>query len=168
MERAGNRRLPVARALALIGLGVVVAVACGGPQKQEGTGAVCFRADDCKPGFACVPEAAGSTKRVCSTDLSLIVSMVDGAPLEAAAPATGGDAGASAGGAPATGGEPAGGAPATGGEATTAGAPASAGAGLGGSGGSGKAGSASGGAGAGAGSAGAPTGGAGASAGTGG
>ena len=151
--------MPVLRALALIGLGAVWAAACGGPQTQESSGAVCFRADDCKPGFACVPEAAGSSKRVCSTDLSLIVSMVDGAPLEAAAPAAGGDAGASAGGAPATGGQPATG----GGAGTTAGAPATGGTANGGGAGSGTAGMAAGGA-----SAGAATGGGGASAGTGG
>lgn len=69
-------------------------MACGGPQKPIDGGAVCFRSDDCKVGFACVPETKGSSKRVCSADLSSIVYMVDGAPPEAAAPtpdaATGG------------------------------------------------------------------------------
>ena len=86
MTRAGNQRLPVFRGLALLGLGVVWAAACGGPQKQAGAGAVCFRTDDCQTELACVPETIGSSTRVCSADASGIVSMVDGAPLEAAAP----------------------------------------------------------------------------------
>lgn len=116
MTRAGNERLPLGRALAPLGLGLVVAMACGGPQKQTGAGAVCFRTDDCRPGYACVPEAAGSSKRVCSTDLTLIVSTVDGAP-----PSAVGDAGASSDGVPAIGGD-----------ASTAGGTANAGAATGG------------------------------------
>ncbi|HEY5377630.1 MAG TPA: hypothetical protein VIK01_28315 [Polyangiaceae bacterium] len=86
MTPAGNQRLPLLRGLALLGLGVVWAAACGGPQKQTGAGAVCFRFDDCQPGFACVPQTKGSSTSVCSADAGGIVSMVDGAPLEAAAP----------------------------------------------------------------------------------
>jgi hypothetical protein len=153
MTRAGNQRLPVFRGLAMLGLGVVWAMACGGPQKQAGAGAVCFRTDDCQTELACVPEAIGSSTRVCSADASGIVSMVDGAPLEAAAPMpdaavggaggmqtpaggsnaagatgtpNGGSAGAASAGAPAKGGS---------GGAGTAGAPAK-----GGSGGTGAAG----------------------------
>src|SRR5437870_4453451 len=116
MKRAAMKRLALMRALGLLGLGIVVVIACGGPQKQAGGGAVCFRADDCEPGFACVPEAAGSSKRVCSNDLTLIVSTVDGAP-----PAQDGEAGASSAGAAAIGGE-----------ASTAGGAANAGAPMGG------------------------------------
>jgi hypothetical protein len=193
MTRAGNQRLPVLRGLALLGLGVIWAAACGGPQKQAGAGAVCFRTDDCQDGLACVPEAMGSATRVCSADLSGIVAMVDGAPLEAAASmpdaAAGGSyagsvatpaAGSSAAGAanlPAggSGGAGAAGAPAKGGSggragAGTAGAPAK-----GGSGGTGTAGApAKGGSGGGggaevnAGSGGTPTGSGGATAGSGG
>src|SRR5450755_4746572 len=86
MTRAGNQRPTLFRGLGLLGLGVVWAAACGGPQKQTGAGAVCFRFDDCQPGFACVPQTKGSSTSVCSADAGGIVSMVDGAPLEAAAP----------------------------------------------------------------------------------
>src|SRR5450631_428419 len=102
MTRPGNQRVPLLRGLALLGLGVVWAAACGGPQKQTGTGAVCFRTDDCQPGYACVPQATGSSTRVCSADLSGIVSMVDGAPLEAAAPMPDAAAGGSYAGSNAT------------------------------------------------------------------
>jgi hypothetical protein len=112
MTRARNQRLSVFRALGSIGLGAVWAVACGGPQKQVDGGAVCFRSDDCKVGFACVPETMGSSKRVCSADLSSIVFMVDGAPPEAAAPASDAATGGSDGGVPpAAGGSDAAGAP---------------------------------------------------------
>ncbi|MEP7050639.1 MAG: hypothetical protein ABJB12_09815 [Pseudomonadota bacterium] len=97
MKGAGNERL--LRALGLLGLGAIAGLACGGPQEQAGRGAVCFRTEDCQVGFACVPEAAGSSKRVCGNDLTLIVSTVDGAPPEAD-----GGAGPSAGGAPTAGG----------------------------------------------------------------
>jgi hypothetical protein len=141
MTRAGNQRLPVFRGLALLGLGVVWAAACGGPQKQAGAGAVCFRTDDCQTELACVPETIGSSTRVCSADASGIVSMVDGAPLEAAAPMPDAAAGGSYAGSMAT---PVGGANAAGatsapsggnGGAGSAGAPAK-----GGSGGAGAAG----------------------------
>ena len=129
MVRSADRRLPVIRALALIGLGAVLAAACGGPQPQVGSGAVCFRSEDCKPGFACVAEVVNSSKHICSADLSSIVFMVDGAPPEAAAP-SGGEAGSSVGG---TGAEPtSAGAAATGGAHASNGGSAS---GLGGTGG---------------------------------
>jgi hypothetical protein len=154
MTRAGNHRLPVFRGLALLALGVVWAVACGGPQKQAGAGAVCFRTDDCQTELACVPEVTGSSTRVCSADASGIVSMVDGAPVEAAAPQPDAAAGGSYAGSAAIpgGGSNAAGATSSpnGGSAGTAaaGAPASAGAGTagapgkGGNGGAGTAGAA--------------------------
>src|SRR6478609_7676367 len=83
MPRARNRRLSVLRALVLLVTGAVWALACGGPQPLGAQGSVCFRADDCKAGLACVPEALGAAKHVCSADLSGIVSMVDGAAPEA-------------------------------------------------------------------------------------
>ena len=146
MTRPGNQRLPLLRGLALLGLGLVWAAACGGPQKQTGAGAVCFRFDDCEPGLACVPETKGSSTSVCSADAGGIVSMVDGAPLEAAAPVPDAAAGGSYAGSNAT---PAGGSNAAGaanppaggsGGAATAGAP-----GKGGSGGAGAAGAPAGG-----------------------
>ncbi|HET7540470.1 MAG TPA: hypothetical protein VFK05_11385 [Polyangiaceae bacterium] len=109
------------RALVLLGLGGVWAAACGGPQPLGAAGSVCFRADDCQAGLACVPEAPESEKRICSADLSGIVSMVDGAAPEA------GDMPEATGGAPAT---PQGGSPATGGalSPSAGGKPAAAGA----------------------------------------
>lgn len=86
------------RALTLVGLGGIWAVACGGPQELAGAGTVCFRADDCKAGLFCVPVKVGAAESRCSADLSNIVSMVDGAPAEAAA-ALGGASGSAAGGA---------------------------------------------------------------------
>jgi hypothetical protein len=150
MSRARNRRLPILRTLVLIGLGGTWAIACGGPQPLGAAGSVCFRADECHPGLACVPESLGASKHVCSADLSGIVSMVDGAAPEAGdmpeamggspaapqagSPSTGtppsaGAAGKPAmGGAPGTGGGPTGGSPAAGappaGGASSAGAPA--------------------------------------------
>src|SRR5450432_807500 len=132
MKHARSRRLPLLRALSLLGLGSVWAIACGGPQAPGAAGSVCFRTDDCKDGLACVPTAKGSSKSVCGTDLTDIVAMVDGAPLEAAAGggagagASGGASGAAAGGKAATGGAAgaagttSGGAPAGGGSAAGA------------------------------------------------
>jgi hypothetical protein len=137
MNRARNPWLPLFRGLSVLALGSIWAIACGGPQKQGEAGSVCFRADDCKDGLVCVATAADPSKSTCTNDLSSIVSMVDGAPTEAAAPAAdaaGGTAGVPAtAGAVGTAGAPAGagGKPATGGATGTAGAggkPASGGA----------------------------------------
>src|SRR3954468_13070409 len=108
MSRARNRGLPVLRALALLGLAGVWALACGGPQALGGAGSVCFRADECQSGLACVPEKAGASKHVCSADLSGIVSMVDGAAPETGdmPEAMGGAATAPQAGSPATAGTP--------------------------------------------------------------
>jgi len=116
---ARSRRQPVLRVLILFGLGSVWAVACGGPQPLRGAGSVCFRADDCQAGLACVPETADSAKRVCSADLSGIVAMVDGAAPEA------GDMPEAMAGAPAT---PQGGSPASAGAPGEADKPAAGGA----------------------------------------
>src|SRR6478736_744235 len=111
MSRARHRVLPVFRVLVLLGVGAVWAIACGGPQPLGGAGSVCFRADECQAGLACVPETMGATKHVCSADLSGIVSMVDGAPTEAGEmpEATGGGGKSGTAGSPATAGTSAGG-----------------------------------------------------------
>jgi hypothetical protein len=95
MSRARNGGLPVLRMLVLGGQVALCTLACGGPQQLGPSGSVCFRADDCQAGLACVPQAKGSTKHVCSADLSGIVSMVDAgdAVPVGAAGATAGSAG---------------------------------------------------------------------------
>src|SRR5689334_190170 len=142
MSHARNRVLPVLRVLILLTVGGVWALACGGPQPLGPAGSVCFRADECQAGLACVPERMGAAKHVCSADLSGIVSMVDGAAPDGEVPeGTGGSAPDSQGGSVATAGtangeagkSAGGGAPGSGGRAGTAGAPASAGAPAGGS-----------------------------------
>ncbi|HYQ29716.1 MAG TPA: hypothetical protein VER04_20955 [Polyangiaceae bacterium] len=138
MSRARNRRLPLVRALALLGIVGLWAVACGGPQPLAGSGAVCFRADECQAGLACIPETPGAAKHVCSDNLTGIISMVDGAAPDGDLPeAMGGSSGAAAAGAPASAGaSPSAGAagkPATGGAPGAAGAGTSAGAPAGGS-----------------------------------
>ncbi|MEI9939977.1 MAG: hypothetical protein WDO69_22375 [Pseudomonadota bacterium] len=190
MSRARNRSLPLLRAAALLGLTGVWAVACGGPQPLGASGSVCFRADECQAGLACVPETQGSTKHVCSADLSGIISMVDGAvpdsgdmreamggssgAAQAGGPgAAGAEPGAGAAGKPAAGGAPGfagggagvGGAPAGG--SASAGAPAG-GAAAAGSSGTGSPGGGAGSSGGGAGSSGGGAASVGASAGTGG
>ena len=143
MSPPRNRRLSVLRALGLLGAMGVWAVACGGPQPLASAGAVCFRADECQAGLACIPESAGASKHVCSADLTRIVSMVDGAAPDGDLPeAMGGGSGAPAAGGAATAGAKA--------NAGAAGKPAAGGA-------PGVAGSASAGAPAGGASAGAPT-----------
>jgi len=144
MPGARNRRLPVWRALLLLGVAGVWAMACGGPQPLGAAGSVCFRADDCQAGLACVPETVGAAKHVCSADLSGIVSMVDGAAPEAgdisdatagapSTPQAGSSAYAGAAQAAGAAGKPAtGGAPGSAGSAA-AGAQATAGAAVGGS-----------------------------------
>jgi len=136
MSRARIGRLTVVRVLALFGSAGIWAVACGGPQPLGAAGSVCFRADQCQAGLACVPDSPGSSKHVCSADLSGIVSMVDGAaPDSGDTPsATGGGSGAGQAGAPAAAGahpsagaagkSATGGAPGAAGAALTAGAPA--------------------------------------------
>lgn len=104
MTRARNGRVAALRVLALLASGTLSATACSGPQKLGGPGAVCFRADDCQAGLACVPEPKGAAKRVCSADLSGIVAMVDGGLVEAAAPLGAGAPGAPGGGSPSSGG----------------------------------------------------------------
>lgn len=140
MSRVRSRGLPVLRVLLLLGAGGAWAIACGGPQPLGAAGSVCFRADDCQAGLACVRVSMGSAKHVCSADLSGIVSMVDGAAPDGDPPeATGGSAPLPEGGSSSAGttngsaGKAAGGATSTGGRPGTAGAPASGGGPVGGS-----------------------------------
>lgn len=111
----------------------ICAAACGGPQKAGKSGSVCFRDDDCVLGLVCVaPE--GSTDRVCSDDVTGIISEVDAGIPAAMGGAAGSTAGAGNAGATASGGAaPAnGGAPASGGVSASGGASAPGGAGNGG------------------------------------
>lgn len=92
------------------------AVGCGGPQELGRAGAKCFRDDDCVAGLICVkPE--GKNARVCSSDPTPIVSMVEGPPPLA----TGGTDGAAgtANGGEATGGSGNGAGSSSGGSAGT-------------------------------------------------
>ena len=76
---AGARGTRPAVALAAAALCLaLVGAACGGPQEPGGEGAECYRDADCQLGLACVP--AGEDARVCSRDVSGIVSMVEGPP----------------------------------------------------------------------------------------
>jgi len=103
-------------------LAILLGVGCGGPQKLGDPGSKCFRDDDCEAGLICVAPTAGDVHRVCSSDATPIISMVD-APEPIA---TGGNAGAAAGmnaGGTTTAG--------SGTAGSTSGAPASAGSGVG-------------------------------------
>src|SRR4051794_7838590 len=105
MSRARIGLLTLLRGLSLLGVVGAATPGCGGPQTPGEAGSVCFRADDCRPGLACVPEAEGSMKHVCSSDLSGIVSIGDGGPSDVAGGGASGGAGAPAGaGSPASGG----------------------------------------------------------------
>jgi hypothetical protein len=113
------------RALSLV---VFAAAACGGPQKLGSTGATCFRDDDCEPGMICVAPTADDIHRVCSTDPTPLISMVQGPPAAMAGAATVAGAAGTAGSA--TGGVTTGGAPGAGSNAggtATAGKPSTGG-----------------------------------------
>jgi len=77
--------------------GVATAVAVAGlplgcsSAKTVGAGGDCFQATDCAPGLVCVPVKVGGEQRVCTNDLTNIVSTEDAAADGAARPA--GDAG---------------------------------------------------------------------------
>ena len=124
-----------ARVVLFVGSGaLLVAAACGGPQKLGDSGATCFRDDDCAPGLICVAPSATDLRRVCSNDPTPLISTVEGPP----AMMLGGSAGA-AGMAAAGGGAGNGGA--TGGNASAGSDPGGTdGGGKGGSGTAGKAG----------------------------
>ena len=99
-------------------LGHALAASCGGPQELGGSGTDCFRDDDCEPGLVCVAvDPARPGDRVCSSDVSVLVSQVPGPTEEAggapAVPAAGGAPADNSGGAPTV--------PATGGTAGTGG-----------------------------------------------
>lgn len=56
----------------------VLVVACGGPQEPAEDGAACYRDADCRHGLVCVPTSGAA--RVCSKDVSGLVSTVEGPP----------------------------------------------------------------------------------------
>ena len=92
--------------------GVLLAVACGGPQEPGNAGTDCFRDDDCEPGLVCASlDPALPDDRVCTDDVSGLVSTVPG-PVEDTPPegVAGAPAMMPAGGAP-NGEQPAAGAP---------------------------------------------------------
>jgi hypothetical protein len=103
------------RRLVPLAVGVLVAVACGGPQEPGSAGTDCFRDDDCEPGLVCASlDPAVPGDRVCTNDVSGLVSTVPGPVSDAGVPPEG-QAGAPAmvpaGGAPNSGEPPAAGAP---------------------------------------------------------
>ncbi|HEX6766401.1 MAG TPA: hypothetical protein VF103_13005 [Polyangiaceae bacterium] len=63
-------------------LGVVCA-ACGGPQEPADAGEDCYRDADCKPGLVCLGQG---NKRVCSRDVSGLISQVERPPPDAGMP----------------------------------------------------------------------------------
>jgi hypothetical protein len=81
-KKTGLRKGRALRALAMAGAAVLLPLACGGPQELLDAGATCFRSDDCKAGLACVPASPGASRRVCSSDLTGVVSEVDGAVVD--------------------------------------------------------------------------------------
>jgi hypothetical protein len=68
MARRPGRLLPWA---------FVVASACSGPQEPGGEGSDCYRDRDCQSGLVCVGTA---DDRRCSSDVSGLVTTVEGAP----------------------------------------------------------------------------------------
>ncbi|HEY8943994.1 MAG TPA: hypothetical protein VIM73_07025 [Polyangiaceae bacterium] len=115
-----------------VGLVLTVAGACGGPQGVGGAGSECFRDDECAFGMVCaVP--AGEDARVCTSDVSgLISELPPGASEGGRTPMGGGAAiagrtnGASGGANGNTGGTTAGtgaGAPSSGGAMNSGGGP---------------------------------------------
>lgn len=80
-------------ALGWLSLAMAVA-ACGGPQKAGKKGSACFRDDDCTVSLVCVAPS-GSTERVCTDDVTAIISELDAG----VAAASGGTPGSLAGGA---------------------------------------------------------------------
>jgi hypothetical protein len=71
------RRFP--RVAMRLGLAVplVVAAACGGPQEPGAEGESCYRDADCAAGLVCV---GPPKQRVCSSDVSGLISQVEGPP----------------------------------------------------------------------------------------
>jgi hypothetical protein len=69
-----GRRAPVVAALALV-LGLA---RCGGPAKESGQGAECYRADECAAGLVCIDQR-------CTSDLTSVNIRPEGGigPMEA-------------------------------------------------------------------------------------
>ena len=93
-------------------LALLYTFGCGGPQELGKAGTKCYRDDDCAAGLICVAPV-GKTARVCSSDATPIVSMVEGPPVAeggtAGAPAAAGNGSGGAGAPPAAGAPPGGG-----------------------------------------------------------
>ena len=109
-----------------VGGSLLAGLGCGGPQSLGGAGDVCFRDDQCSPGFICVAPLESPSDRVCSSDATPLISTVTGPEVMEPSP----NGGAAGGGAP----------PMAGGATSIAGSGAGAGVGgavNGGSGGSG-------------------------------
>lgn len=77
---------------------LLLAMACGGPQKLGAAGSSCFRDDECQPGLICVAPMEGDINRVCSDDPTPLISNVDGPPVVEPMGGSAGAAGAMAGG----------------------------------------------------------------------
>ena len=56
-----------------LGVSLLLAVACGGPQEPAGEGESCYRDADCAHGLVCVP---GNEGRHCSKEIGGLVSQV--------------------------------------------------------------------------------------------
>jgi hypothetical protein len=67
--------------LSTLSTALLVAAACGGPQKLGASGSTCFRDDDCAAGLICVAPTATDSRRVCSSDPTPLISMVEGPPV---------------------------------------------------------------------------------------
>ena len=73
--------------VAALSVGLVVGLASGcSSAKTVGAGSECFQAIDCDPGLVCAPTAKGSDKRVCTNDLTNLVSTEDAAADAGARP----------------------------------------------------------------------------------
>jgi hypothetical protein len=74
-----------ARAAWVVGASLI-ALGCAGSKEPGGPGEDCYRDEDCKSGLVCVANMSGV--RVCSNDVTSLVSMRPGppAPEDAGAP----------------------------------------------------------------------------------
>jgi hypothetical protein len=97
---------------------LLIAAACGGPQKLGDSGSTCFRDDDCEAGLICVASDMLGFNRVCSNDPTPLISTVEGPPpiMQMGGSGAGGGGAAGTGGAGATAGQATAGTGAEGGE----------------------------------------------------
>lgn len=71
---------------------VLMLLGCGGPEDEAKRGEACYRDDDCAYGLVCAPPAEGGD-RVCTDDVSALVSVVAPPVAPAAGAANSPDAG---------------------------------------------------------------------------